>query len=233
MSGARAGCNIGLTRGGSFSLALVEKRNGVANLDDSSLMEKWIERPLLSRVNTGSSVAKDLGVLVLAFPHLKPSATSWPAGSVLELAFPHLLELAFPHLKPTATTWSERGEGERVRLGGRRAVAASSLLRGAWLRGAAREAQDPVPWLRGAAFERRSPVAEFMPRLRGTALLALIPFAELGLYPMGTAHEARIPFAEIGPGLRGTALATQVHCTMRICDRRRRCPWAHNPGNLC
>ena len=78
--------------------------------------------------------------------------------------------LAFPHLKPTVTTWSERGEGEHVRLGRRRAVAAPLLLRDAWLEGAAREAQAPLPWLRGAALETRTPVAEFMLRLRGTAL---------------------------------------------------------------
>ena len=118
-------------------------------------MGKRIERPLLSRGNTGSSLAKDLVVLLLAFPHLKAIAA---------------LELAFPHLKATATTWSERGEGEHVRFRGRRAVAAASLLRDAWLGGAAREAQAPLPWLRGAAFETRTPVAEFMPRLRGTAL---------------------------------------------------------------
>ena len=100
-----------------------------------------MEPPLLSLVNTGSSLSKDLGVLVLAFPHLKPTATSWPARSVLELAF--------PHLKPTVTTWSERGEGEHARLGGRRTVAAASLLRDAWLEGAAREAQASLPWLRG------------------------------------------------------------------------------------
>ena len=116
------------------------------------------------------------------------------------------LELAYPHLKPTATIWSERGEGEHVREGGRRA--ASSLLCDAWLGGAAPEAQAPLPWLRGAAFEMHPPIAEFMPRLRGTALLARVPFAELGPWPMGTAHEARVPF--VGPGLRGTALATQV-----------------------
>ena len=75
-------------------------------------MGKMIERPLLSQGNTGSSLAKDVGVLVLAFPHLKP----------------------------TATTWLERGEGEHVRLGRRCAVAAALLLRDAWLGGAVREA---------------------------------------------------------------------------------------------
>ena len=110
MSGVRVGGNIGPTRGGSFPLALSEKGNGVANID-SSLMGKRIERPQLSRGNTGSSLAKDLGVLVLAFSYLKP----------------------------TATTWSERGEGEHVRLGGRSAIAASSSLRDAWLGGAALE----------------------------------------------------------------------------------------------
>ena len=158
MSGARMGGNIGPTRGGSFPLALLEKGNEEANLDDSSLMGKRIERPLLSRGNTESSFAKDLGVLVLEFPHLKPTATSWPGRCVLDLAF--------PHLKPTATTWSERREGEHVRLGRRRAVAAASLLRDAWLGGVAREGPAPLPWLRGAAFETRTPVAEFMPPLR-------------------------------------------------------------------
>ena len=122
------GGNIGPTRRGSFALALLKKGNEVANLDDSSLLGKRIKRPLLSRGNTGSSLAKDLGVLVSAFPHLKP----------------------------TATTCLERVEGEHVRLGGPCAFAASSMLRDAWLR--------------GAAFETRPPVAGFMPRLRGTAL---------------------------------------------------------------
>ena len=170
MSGARVGGNAGPTRGCSFSLALLEKGNEVANLEDSSLMGKRMERPLLSRVNTGSSLTKDLRVLVLAFPHRKPT-----------------------------TTFSERGEGEHVRLGGRRVAG-----------GAAPEAQAPQPWLRGGAFETRPPVDEFMPRLRRTALLARVPVAELGPWPMGTAHEARVPFVEIGPGSRGTALATQV-----------------------
>ena len=40
ISGAHVGGNIGPTRGGSFPLALLEKENEVANLDDSSLMEK-------------------------------------------------------------------------------------------------------------------------------------------------------------------------------------------------
>ena len=96
MSGARVGGNIGPTRGGSFPLAPLEKGNEVANLDDSYLMGKGMERPLLSRGNTGSSLAKDLGVLVLAFPHLKPTATSWPGRSVFRVGF--------PHLKLTATT---------------------------------------------------------------------------------------------------------------------------------
>ena len=64
MSGTRVGGNIGRTRGGSFPLALLEKGNEVAKLDDSALIEKWIERPLLWRGNAGSSLPKDLGVLV-------------------------------------------------------------------------------------------------------------------------------------------------------------------------
>ena len=96
MSGARVGGIIGPTREGSFPLGIIEKGDEVANLDHPSMIGKRIERPLLSRGNTGSSLAKDLGVFVLAFPNLKPTATSWPGRSGLELAF--------SHLKPTATT---------------------------------------------------------------------------------------------------------------------------------
>ena len=119
------GGNISPTRECSFPLGLLEKGDEVANLVDSYLMGKRTKLPLLSRGNIGSGLTKYLGVLVLAFPHLKSTATSWPGRSGLELAF--------PHLKPTATTWSERGDGEHLRLGGRRTVAAASLLRDAWL----------------------------------------------------------------------------------------------------
>ena len=78
MSGARVGSNKSPTPEGSCPFGILEKGDEVANLVDSSLMGKRIERPLLSRGNTGSSLAKDLGVLVLAFQHLKPTATSWP-----------------------------------------------------------------------------------------------------------------------------------------------------------
>ena len=54
----------------------MEKGNEVANLDDSYLTGKRMERPLLSGGNTGSSLAKDVGVLVSTFAHLKPTATS-------------------------------------------------------------------------------------------------------------------------------------------------------------
>ena len=79
------------------------------------------------------------------------------------------LELASPHLRPTATTWSERGEGLHVRLGRRRAVAAASSPRDAWLGEVTRDARAPLPWPRWAAFETRTPVADFMPQLTGTA----------------------------------------------------------------
>ena len=39
-SGAGAGGNTGFTRGGSIPLSLLEKESEVANLVDSSLMEK-------------------------------------------------------------------------------------------------------------------------------------------------------------------------------------------------
>ena len=57
-SRVRAGGNIFLARG-SFPLALLKEGDGIGKLVDSSLMEKRIERPLLSRGNTGSSLAKN------------------------------------------------------------------------------------------------------------------------------------------------------------------------------
>ena len=80
-SGARAGGDIFLARGGSFLLALLEEGDEVGELVDSSLMGKRIERLLPSRENTGSSLARNLGVLGLAFPHLKPTASSRSGGS--------------------------------------------------------------------------------------------------------------------------------------------------------
>ena len=82
MSWARVGSKLRPTREGFFPLDLLEKGDEVADVADSSLMGKRIERPLLSRGNTGSSVSKYLGGLVLAFPHLKPTTTPWPERSV-------------------------------------------------------------------------------------------------------------------------------------------------------
>ena len=76
VSGARASGNTCFTRGGPFPLGLLEKGDEEANLVDSFLNEKRTECPLLSRANSGSSLAKYLGGLVLAFPHLKPTTTS-------------------------------------------------------------------------------------------------------------------------------------------------------------
>ena len=75
-NGARASGNKFLARGGSFPLALLEERDEVSRLVGSSSMGKRIERPLLSRGNTGSKFIKDVGVYGLAFPHLKPTAAS-------------------------------------------------------------------------------------------------------------------------------------------------------------
>ena len=118
------GSNI-FTRGGSLPLCFLEKGDEVANLVDSFLMEKITERPLLSRANTGSSLAKDLGVLVLALAHLKSTSISWSEkvfrGSTVS------------HLKTTAIAWSGKGGDEHIRVKGDADVAAAILLRGASL----------------------------------------------------------------------------------------------------
>ena len=87
-NGARVGGHKRPTREGSFPLALTEKREEVANLIDYFFTGKRIERSLMSRGNTGSSPARNLGVLVLAFPHLKPNATSWSGRSVFLVSLP-------------------------------------------------------------------------------------------------------------------------------------------------
>ena len=161
-SGTRAGGNDGFTRGGFFPLGLLEKGNEVANLVESSFMEKKrTERPLLSRANTESSLAKDLSVLVLAFPHLKPTVTSWS-----EIMFDGRQRLSSNHPPPP-------GQGEmgmsKFALNGD----ASSPQLYCWAtrtRGAARKAPAPVPWMMRMAFGARTPMAEFMPPLRETAL---------------------------------------------------------------
>ena len=49
----------------------------MAKLIDSSFVCKKMERLLLSRKMTYLNLAKYTGISVLAFPHLKPIATSW------------------------------------------------------------------------------------------------------------------------------------------------------------
>ena len=136
------------------------------------------------------------------------------------------MELAFPHLKPPASTWSERGEGEHVRLGGQRAVAAASLLREAWLGEAAGEAQAPLPWLRGVAYETRTPVAELMGPLRRTRTMAE------GNGARGACSVRRNCTLVEGNGAVHTD-SLRRYCTVRICNRRRRSPCSRNRGNLC
>ena len=76
--------------------------------------------------------------------------------------------------------------------------------------------------------KRVPPVAEFMPRLRGTALLAWFPVAGLGPWSTGIAHDARVPVVEIWTRMEGNRVgdagSLRRYCTMKICDRRLRCP---------
>ena len=59
---------------------LLGKGDEVANVVDSSLTVKRVERPPLLRANAESSRARYLGRSVSAFPHPKPTATAWPGG---------------------------------------------------------------------------------------------------------------------------------------------------------
>ena len=57
-------------------VGLLGKGDEVANLVDSSLTGKRVERPSLLRGNAESSCTRDLGVAVSAFPHLTPITTA-------------------------------------------------------------------------------------------------------------------------------------------------------------
>ena len=65
---------------GFLPIDLVGKEDEVANLVDSSLIGKRVERPPVLRGNAESSFNLGLGFSVSAFPHLKPTSTAWPGG---------------------------------------------------------------------------------------------------------------------------------------------------------
>jgi len=65
---------------GFFPVDLLGEVDKVANPVDSSLIGKRVELPPLKRGNAESSFNRDLGVSVPVFPHLKPTATTWPGG---------------------------------------------------------------------------------------------------------------------------------------------------------
>ena len=93
-----------------------------------------------------------------------------------------------------------RKEGEPVRLGGRHAVAAASLLRYAWLGGAARKAQALLPLLRGAAFETRTPIAEFYAAAEGNGAVSAGSLRRTQTMAEGNGAMARVPFVGLYPG---------------------------------
>ena len=142
--------------------------------------------------------------------------------------------LAFPDLKPTATRWSGRGGGEHTPCVERRAGATALLLRSTWLGEAARKAQAPLPWLRGAALEARTPVAKFMPRLRRAALGARVPFR---IRTMAEGNGTRSACSRrrnriLAEGNRTRSVGSRRrYSAVRMCNRRRRSPWALDRGN--
>ena len=75
-SGARVGGIIVPIGEGYLPVDLLRKGDEVANLVDSSLTGKRVERPSLLRGNAESSCTRDLGVAVSAFPHLTPITTA-------------------------------------------------------------------------------------------------------------------------------------------------------------
>ena len=136
-------------------------------------MEQRTERPLLSRERTGSSLATDLGVLVVAFPHLKPTATSREWSEKLFEGRPsHTSNRPPPpgQREGGMNTFAQKGDAPPPQL----YCCATRAWEGA------RKAQAPVLWLTGTTFGARTPTAECMPPLRGTALQARVPVAELG-----------------------------------------------------
>ena len=65
---------------GFLPVNLVGKGDEISILVYSSLIRKRVEPPPFSRGNAESSFNRDLGVSVLAFPHVRPTATAWPGS---------------------------------------------------------------------------------------------------------------------------------------------------------
>ena len=82
-NGARVGGIKVPTGEGFLPVAFLGKMGEAANLIDSSLIEKRVERPPLLRGSTKSSFTRDLRASVSIFPYLKPTAIAWPGGGGL------------------------------------------------------------------------------------------------------------------------------------------------------
>ena len=75
-SGARSGGKKVPTGEGFLPVDLLEKGDEIANLVDTSLTGKNVERSPLLRGTAESSFTLDLGASVSASPHLKPTSTA-------------------------------------------------------------------------------------------------------------------------------------------------------------
>ena len=106
------------------------------------------------------------GCVVLAFPHLKPTATSW-----LVKAF----ERSPSHIFNRPPPPGQRKEKINTVVYKSDAPSPPSYCFATRSLGEARKAQTPVRRLMGGAFGARTSTAEFMPHLREKALEARFP----------------------------------------------------------
>ena len=127
-SGARASANIFLARGSSFPLAVLEEGNEVARFVCSYLMGKRMERPIPSQGNAGSTLVNGLGVLLLTFPHLKPTAASRSGKSGDEPA--RVLSIRATRRRPSLLA-ARRMPGRSVRGAGYCVMVQGGSVRGA------------------------------------------------------------------------------------------------------
>ena len=107
-SGARASGNYFLARGGFFPLAILEERDKVAKLVGSFLIRKKIERPLLSRGDTGSNLVK-ISVYMGWLSHTSNPTLLYGQEEVETTSLAYKGEASSPHSSCCATrAWGGR-----------------------------------------------------------------------------------------------------------------------------
>jgi len=165
---------------------------------------------------------------VLAFPHLKPTATSWSARSVLRVGLP-TPQTDRHHLVRMRRGWTR----SRRRATRRRSI----LIAVRRVAGGERRPKRRLPchgW--GGGVWNASPRRRIYATAEGNGAVSAGSRRRTRTMADGKsargACSLRRNWTRIEGNRVGDAGSLHRYCTMKICDRRRRCPGARNRGNL-